>query len=207
MPNQWDKLKERLDLFFGPIIGVAFAGALFTALAIGLGLFGDAFQSNTLLFAVLWIAAPIFAYFLNRPSLSSCFTLIGMRRVQVVLMTVVIAISAAMFFGHDKVRNKIGQHFVEGYRSWTHSPADGEEPDPYVGSPMYSGDDWMVVKNPAGKWGLKAFELLLMVAVFAFPVITGIASQAAVDRMMQAEWNRKLAEREAGSEEEKKEEE
>ena len=43
----------------------------------------------------------------------------------------------------------------------------------------------MVVKNPAGKWGLMAFELLLMVAVFAFPVITWKASKAPVDRVEQ----------------------
>jgi hypothetical protein len=68
-----------------------------------------------LLFALLWIAAPIFAYFLNRQSLSSWFTLTGMRRIHVVLMIVVIMISIAMFANHDKVRNQVGKRFVEGY--------------------------------------------------------------------------------------------
>ena len=66
------------------------------------------------------------------------------------------------------------------YRSWRADP----EIDDY-GRPYYPGDDWMVVKNPAGKWGLMAFELLLMVAVFAFPVITWKASKAPVDRVEQ----------------------
>src|SRR6476620_9526409 len=123
-----------------------------------------------LLLALLWIAAPIFAYFLNRQSLSSWFTLTGMRRVQVVLMIVVIAISFSMFGDHDKVRNQVGKSFVEGYSYRTHRPAEEEEPDHYVGFPTYPGDDWMVVKNPAGEWGLRAFELLLMVLVFALPV-------------------------------------
>ena len=91
MPNHSDKLKER----FGQIIFVAFAGVSLTALVIGLRLFGDAFRSNALPFALFWIAAPIFAYFLNRQNLSSWFTLTGMRRVQVVLMIVVTAISFA----------------------------------------------------------------------------------------------------------------
>ena len=94
---------------FGPIIGVVFAGVLLAALGIGAGLYGDAFRSNALPFALLWIAAPIFAYFLNRQSLSSWFTLTGIRRVQVVLMTLVIAISFTMFFGHDIVINQIGK--------------------------------------------------------------------------------------------------
>ena len=42
-----------------------------------------------------------------------------------------------MFAGSYIVRNQIGDNFVEGYRSWPHSPADGEEPDPYVGSAIY----------------------------------------------------------------------
>ena len=160
-------------------------GGSFIAIWFGLGLLGDAFRSNALLFALLWIAAPISAYFLNRQSLSSWFTLTGMRRVQVVLMIVVIAISFLMFAGHYIVRNQIGERFVKGYRSWPHIPADGEEPDPYVGSPIYAGDDWMVIRNPAGEWALTAFELLLMVAVFALPVITWKASDAAIHRVEQ----------------------
>jgi hypothetical protein len=207
MPNHWDKLKKRLEPF-NTIIGVAFVGALLIAFVIGLRLFGDAFRSNALPFALLWIAAPIFAYFLKRQSLSSWFTLTGMRRVQVVLMTVVIAISFTMFFGDYIVRNQIGGRFVEGYRSWTHRPSEEElEYDPYAPFPTYAGDDWMVEKNPAGEWGLQAFQLLLMVLAFALPVITWKASEAAVERMEQAEWNRKLAEHKAGSDKEEEEEE
>jgi hypothetical protein len=47
------------------IMCVVIGGSLI-ALGFGLQLFGDAFRSNTLLFALLWIGAPIFAYLLNR---------------------------------------------------------------------------------------------------------------------------------------------
>ena len=43
----------------------------------------------------------------------------------------------------------------------------------------------MVVKNPAGEWGLQAFGLLLLVLVFALPVITWKASEAAIRRVEQ----------------------
>jgi hypothetical protein len=43
----------------------------------------------------------------------------------------------------------------------------------------------MAVKNPAGEVGLAAFELILLLAVFALPVITWKASEAAVDRVEQ----------------------
>jgi hypothetical protein len=185
----------------------AVIGGSLIALGFGLKLFGEAFRSNTLLFALLWIAAPIFAYFLNRRSLFSCFTLTGMRRIQVVLMIVVIAISFAMFGGHYIVRNQIGERFVEGYRSWTHRPADGEEPDPYAPNPTYPGDDWMVVKNPAGEWGLMAFELLLMVAVFAFPVITWKASDAAIHRVEEEVFLSKGPPEEEEDDDEEKDEE
>jgi len=78
----------------------------------GLSLFGDAFRAFTLPFAILWLAVPVLACLLSRPTMLSCFTLTGLRSAQVVLMTVVIALSFAMFACSDYVRNRFVRHFV-----------------------------------------------------------------------------------------------
>src|SRR2546425_1255860 len=84
----------------------------------GLMWFGEAFRANMLLFTLLWFAPLVFACLLHHRSISACFTLGGLRRLQGVLMAVVIAISFAMFAHHDQVRNRIGERFVEGYSYW-----------------------------------------------------------------------------------------
>ncbi len=153
-------------------IGIALlVGLLFAAFW-----FGAAFRANTLLFALVWIAVPVFACFLNCTSVSSCFTLIGLQRVQAILMAVVIAISIAMFANDYHIRDRIGARFVEGYAHWR---AESEIDD--SGKPYYPGDDW-TAKNSSGRLVIKLFELALFAAEIGLPVVTWKASGAAIHK-------------------------
>ena len=136
--------------------------------------FGEAFRANMLLFALLWVATPIFACFLCRRSISACFTLAGLRRLQGVLMAIAIAISFAMFAHHDKVRNQIGKRFVEGYTYWRAEPEIDDS-----GREYYPGDDW-TAKNRTGRWGLQLFGLAVLGAVFALPALTWRATNSVI---------------------------
>ena len=87
-------------------------------------------------------------------------------------MAVVMVISFLMLFFHggDEGRNRIGERFIEGY---THDSSEfdfDEEGHPY--------DRW-TANNRTGRWVLDAFELALLVAVFALPVATHKAASVA----------------------------
>ena len=154
------------------LIGIA----VLVAFLFGVMWFGEAFRANMLLFALLWVAIPIFACFLGRSSVSGCFTLAGLRRLQGVLMAVAIAISFAMFAHHNQIRNRVGTSFVEGYKYWRAEP----EVDDY-GQQYYPGDEW-TAKNRSGRWGLELFGLAMLGAVFGLPAITWKATNSAIYR-------------------------
>jgi hypothetical protein len=140
----------------------------------GLMLFGDAFRAYTVPFAVVWVAVPIFACFLRRHSISACFTLSGLRRVQTALMIIVAALSFAMFACRDDVRNHFGRHFVQGYRYWR-----GETDFDDYGRPFYIGDEW-TAKNRSGRWTVDLFEFLIWAGIFGLPAITLKATRSAI---------------------------
>jgi hypothetical protein len=143
-------------------------------LVYGLMLFGDAFRAYTLPFALLWIAVPIFACFLGRRSISACFTLAGLRRLQTTLMIVVVALSFGTFAAWDHVRNQFGRHFVQGYRYWRAEPDVDDN-----GQMYYPGDGW-TAKNRSGRWGVELFGLAVLVGVFALPALTLWATRYAI---------------------------
>src|SRR5258706_12464422 len=78
---------------------------------VGIYLLGYIFRAYTLPFAFLWVATPMFAFLLRHRSVSACFTLLGLRRIQVTLMVVVVALSFIMFAHLDHVRNGVGLRF------------------------------------------------------------------------------------------------
>jgi len=148
--------------------------AVLVGFVFGLMWFGEAFRADMLLFALLWVATPVFAWFLRRRSISACFTLAGLRRLQGVLMAVVITISFMMFAHHDEARNRIGERFVEGYSYWR---AETEFDD--YGREYYPGDHW-TGKNRAGRWGLGLFELAMLGAWIGLPTLTWGATNSAI---------------------------
>ncbi|MCX7006537.1 MAG: hypothetical protein NTY53_04690, partial [Kiritimatiellaeota bacterium] len=111
----------------------------------GLKLFGDAFRAYTAPFATIWAAIPISACFLYRQNVLASFTLSGLRRAQIALMVVVVALSFAMFACRDHVRNKFGRHYVQGYNYWR-----GETDVDELGQPYYVGDEWTAT-TPMGQ--------------------------------------------------------
>jgi hypothetical protein len=152
------------------VFGILGIAAFFYAIM----LFGDAFRAYMLPFALLWVLVPIFACFLCRQSLLESFTLAGLRRVQSILMVIVVALSFAMFADLDQVRNAVGKHFVSGYQHWRSEP----DTDDY-GRPYYPGDGW-TARNRSGRWGIQAFELAIWIGIFALPAITLKAARRAV---------------------------
>src|SRR5438552_10758989 len=148
--------------------------AVLVGLGFGLTWFGEAFRADMLLFALLWVATPVFACFLRRRSISACFTLGGLRRLQGVLMAVVIAISFAMFVHRDQVRNRIGKRFVERYAYWRAGLEIDED-----GRQFYPGDHW-TAKNRTGRRGLRLFGLAMFGAWFGLPTVTWRATNSAI---------------------------
>lgn len=141
----------------------------------GFILFVDAFRAYTLPFALLWIAVPIVTCLLRRRSILACFTLAGLRRLQTILMIVVVALSFAIFACWDHVRNQFGRHFVQGYRHW---PADAEVD---YDVPDYPSDRW-TAENRSGRWGVELLELAVLLAVFGFPTVTLWATLYAISK-------------------------
>jgi len=144
------------------------------AFFVAVSLFGDAFRAYTVPFAVLWIAVPVLACFLHRRDVLSSFTLAGLRRVQVVLMTIVVAVSFAMFACRDHVRNHFGKHYVQGYRYWR-----GETDYDDYGRPYYVGDEW-TAKTATGRFVVGLFGWVIFAGVFALPAITLKATRGAI---------------------------
>jgi hypothetical protein len=144
------------------------------AFGYGLMLFGDALGAYTVPFAIVWVAIPVLACFLIRRSALSCFTLAGLRRAQVVLMTVAVAISFAMFACLDDVRNQFGKHFVQGYHYWRGDIDYNDE-----GRPYYVGDQW-AAKTGMGRFVVSLVEWLVFAGVFALPAITLKATREAI---------------------------
>lgn len=139
-------------------------------------LFGDVFRAHTGLFAILWIAIPVFACLLHRRDTLSSFTLAGLRRVQVILMTTVVAISFAMFASHDHVRNNFGKRFIQGYDYWR----GGTGEDDY-GRPYYLGDEW-TAKTRSGRFVVSIFGWFMLCGVFVLPAITLKVTRLAVSK-------------------------
>lgn len=173
---------HKIQTIKGLLAGIA----LLIALLFGLILFVKAFQANTVMFALLWIVAPVFACFLHRHSISACFTLRGLRRLRTVLLVVVIAISFVMFIARDDLRNQLGKHYVEGYRHWqVEANPDDPEIDDY-GRTQRPSDKW-TAKSQTGRFCLTVFDFLMLGAVFGFPAITWKACESAINK---AERNR-----------------
>jgi hypothetical protein len=135
---------------------------------------GALFRANVPAFALLWVAAPLLACLLHRRTVAACFTLKGLRSVQGVLLAVVICISVAMFAHRDKLRNRFGERFIEGYQHWRAETEIDDE-----GREYYPGDEWEA-KNLSGRWAVGLFGLGLLVAVIALPVVTWRASKSAI---------------------------
>ncbi len=164
------------------VVYVAFWIAVVVGFAFAIILFGEASRAFILIFALLWIAVPIVACLLNNGTVFKVFTLVGLKRLQVILVVASIVLSFGMFANWDFIRNHVGRGFVEGYRYWRAEP----DVDDY-GRPFYPGDEW-TAKNWTGRTGLSLFVFTLFVAEIALPIVTGMATSKAIDRAERSDF-------------------
>jgi hypothetical protein len=153
------------------VLGYAAFSLVFAGALTGIVLLGDLLWANISLFALflLWIAAPVCACFLRRRGVAACFTLFGLRRLQGILMAVVISSSFVMITHRHEVKNYLGRRFFEGYRHWWVEPESDQD----------SGERW-TVKHSSAEWALGLLPLGLLAAAIALPVLTWKASRSAV---------------------------
>jgi len=164
------------------MIGIASLAAFF----LGIPWFGDEFRANMPLFVLLWIACPVAAWSLCLSFLSANFTLVGLRHLQGILMTVAVVISFALFAHLREVRNYLGLHFAEGYRHWQVEPEDDDD-----------GDRW-TAKNSFARLALTVLPFGLLGAAFALPALTWKASKSAIrNKEAQGSFGAKVTHRQA----------
>lgn len=157
------------------VIGLIFLAAIM----VGLVLFGIVFHAYLVPFTMLWVAIPMLAVWLCRPSGQAFFTLRGLRGIQVALMTSVILLSFFMFANVSDARNRVGRRFVGGYHHWVSGPYDDDDGHEYY------EDEW-TAKNSSGVWALRFLVAGIWTCIFGLPVITYYATRAAIDRKEMA---------------------
>ncbi len=135
---------------------------------------GEAFRAYTLLFMLGWVALPAVACLLNHRSLMACFTVVGLRRVRVILMILVVAISFAVFGHGDDFRNRFGRQFVTGYVYWPREVTDDD----------YSDPPW-TAENFSGRLAVHLFEWTLLVGVFGLPFVVWKGADSAISRKQE----------------------
>jgi len=154
----------------------AIGSSVVVATVFGAFWIGSAIRSRPLLFTLLWIGSSLLPCGLMSHSVSACFTMTGLRRVQVGLMVTVVVLSFAIFVNGGHVRNDVGERFVEGYRHWPAEPRiddDGREYDP--------GDDWSA-ESRSGRRGLSLLGWGILGAAFAFPALTWKITKSVIKR-------------------------
>jgi hypothetical protein len=151
-------------------------------IAVGLGalmVYGEVFRAHMPAFLFLWVFLPVVAWWLNTPRMRSQFPIAALKVFRGILLTVVVLISVASFSHYDRIRDAIGERYVEGYRVLLY-----EDTDDY-GRPVRTG----VVQTAHwySKLALWLVEWLIVVACLALPFLTWFnATRAIKTASMQA---------------------
>lgn len=124
-----------------------------TLLVLGLGavaVCGQFFRAHMPVFMFLWFFMPAVAYWLNTQPILSTFSISSLKVARAFLFGVVIAISFASFAHFDRIRDSLGQRFVEGYEV-----SYDEDTDEY-GRPTTATN--VSMEHGYSKFGLWLFE-------------------------------------------------
>jgi len=172
MLKRW-RANARGNLVIPKLLCFAYGLGLLLIFGISASVFGEAFRTFTSLFVTIWFAVPIFSICLKRPPILACFTVVGIRRVQSTLITIVGIISAMMFMSLLDLNLRFGKAFIKGHQGVELKFTDDGD--------AYREPIW-IARTSTGKWALQLLPYAIVSAVFLFPTITWKQTLAAISK-------------------------
>lgn len=150
---------------------------LVVAILVALGLwalmiYGELFRAHMPAFMFLWIFVPVVAWWLNTSRMRSQFPVAALKVFRAILLTVVVLVSVGAFAHYDRIRDAIGQRYVDGYHVAYYEDTDDS------GRPIRTG----IVRTAHwySKLALWLFEWLIVAACLALPFMTWFNSTRAI---------------------------
>lgn len=140
-------------------------------------IFGQLFRSHMTEFLLLWFFIPVVAFWLNTNPVRYYLSISSLKIARTILFGVVIVLSFASFAHYDRVRDYLGQQFVEGYEVKYYEDSDDN------GRPTTAAD--VSTEHWYSRFGLWLFEWIFLGACVVLPYVTWRASSRAVENATQ----------------------
>lgn len=151
-----------------------------TLLVLGLAsvaVFGELYRAHMPVFVCLWFFIPVVAYWLNTRPVLSTFSVSSFKVARAFLFGIVMAVSFASFANFDRIRDSIGNFFVDGYEVIYYEVADE------YGRPTTASDVSTV--HWYSKFVLWIFEWSFLGVCVAIPYVTWYGASRAVDEAIR----------------------
>lgn len=139
--------------------------------------FGQLFRAYISVFIFLWLFMPVVAFWLNTQPVLSTFSISSLKIARAFLFAVVLVTSFASFAHYDRIRDSLGQQFVEGYEVGYYEDTD-EYGRPSIAANV-STEHWY------SKFELWLFEWTFLGACVALPYVTWRAASRAIDKAIR----------------------